>query len=123
MSQKPTRDDYLNECRRIEQEFFQQKYLMKYVKKGKLHPRKVGVVLAYKDKSTDKVKIGWSLCCNKDKFLREVAIATALKSDHQLELGSDQQHIVPATVGEYITNMVEKATKYFLKNDDGKNSI
>ena len=79
--------------------------LIQYVRNKQSQP--IGVVIAEKISETN-FDVGWSLCCKKDKFNKEVAFKIAAG---RLRKGSNVP--IPHKVEPYVNHMIERGAKYF----------
>jgi hypothetical protein len=76
----------------------------------------VGVVIA--EKIIGNPSIGWSLCCKRDKFSKEMGECIALNRAEKYASLPPEEVLpkVPRTVQPYYNYMVNRANKYFKKD-------
>lgn len=84
--------------------------MVKYIKNDK--NQKNGVLVSYFNIATNKVHIGYSVCCKKDKFNRETGIQIAFQRAVAYE-EKDRNPNLPRIIKQALPYFIVRCSKYY----------
>lgn len=110
------RKEHAETCKAANQSVMSNKYLLKYQRDK--HGRPTGVVIAFKDLN-NKVRLGWSKCNVKlEQFDKHIGINKAIGASIPVfpaepNLNHYLKEVVPNSLSKLVSEMKERAVKYF----------